>query len=57
MTPKDSTIDIIVYILIGALTFLLINSLPWSLFINIVVALGLDLCLGALWRLLKSRLK
>lgn len=54
---KFSKIELIFYVVLGALSMLLTDVLPWSFIVNLLTIMVLAFCLGVLFHYAKSWLK
>lgn len=52
-----SKIDLIFYVVLGALSMLLTDVLPWSSIVNLLIIMVFAFCLGVLFHYAKSWLK
>lgn len=52
-----SKIDLVFYVVVGALAILLTDTLPWSFIVNLLIIMVLAFCLGILFHYAKSWLK
>ena len=52
-----SKIELIFYVVLGALSMLLTDVLPWSFIVNLLIIMVLAFCLGVLFHYAKSWLK
>lgn len=52
-----SKIDLVFYAVLGALSILLTDVLPWSFIVNLLIIMVLAFCLGVLFHYAKSWLK
>lgn len=57
VTTNFSKIDLVFYVVLGALSMLLTDVLPWSFIVNLLIIMVLAFCLGVLFHYAKSWLK